>query len=238
MGTAKRITISATGFPGNTKTLTHLQEGFEGPLEALAHLAGDNTIVSGVKVTGTTVSDGYIALNGTIYPVEGGEITNPDDWGFVMVWDQENALYDTTGSGIGTESLPAYQNHYLKLMNSQSDYECTLSSLTRLKTVKELSGFASAKTILGGFVTSTAADGASKTVTLPFSGTLGVPSIPGNYIITTCVRALNPSPSTDELNSLASVGVAIFNKSSSGFGIHIRRGLSTVDLAVEWMISY
>ena len=96
MGLGNKLIVSATGFPGTNKTLRFIQDAFKEPLGALAQLAGEKTIITGVVVDNTdpsnvTVSDGYIVYNGEIIPFVGGVFANT-----VTIFEQfENVDYNT-----------------------------------------------------------------------------------------------------------------------------------------------
>ena len=70
MGLGNKLIISATGFPGTNKTWRFVQDAFREPLGALAKLAGDKTILTGVVNTAGVVSDGFIVYDGEIIPFQ------------------------------------------------------------------------------------------------------------------------------------------------------------------------
>ena len=49
MGLGNKLIVSATGFPGTNKTLRFIQDAFREPLGALAQMAGEKTIITGVS---------------------------------------------------------------------------------------------------------------------------------------------------------------------------------------------
>lgn len=59
------------GFPLETDTLNFMQDTYKS-LQGLAALAGDNYILSGCTVSGSSVSDGYVVINGEVMPFRGG----------------------------------------------------------------------------------------------------------------------------------------------------------------------
>jgi len=61
-------------FPMTTNVLAFMQAAY-GMFEQLAALGGDNYIVSGCTVTGSSVSAGYMVLKGILMPFTGGSIT-------------------------------------------------------------------------------------------------------------------------------------------------------------------
>lgn len=61
------------GYPLETDTLDEMQKAYN-IFNALGALAGDKTIISGCMVTGDTISDGVVYLNGELYNFVGGTI--------------------------------------------------------------------------------------------------------------------------------------------------------------------
>jgi hypothetical protein len=71
----KQIDFSYTGgFPLDEDTLGYLQSSYTGALAAVAKLAGDKVILTGVVVTGSTVSAGWISYAGRLIPFLGGSV--------------------------------------------------------------------------------------------------------------------------------------------------------------------
>lgn len=71
----KRIDFTNIGgFPFTQDTLKWMQESYRDGLSALAKLAGDKTILTGVEVTGSSVSAGWISYNGEIIPFAAGSV--------------------------------------------------------------------------------------------------------------------------------------------------------------------
>lgn len=142
MGLGNKLIVSASGFPGTNKTWRFVQDAFREPLGAIAHLAGDKTIITGVTVNNSnpdsvTVSDGFISYNGEIIPFVGGSFTGT----VTIIEEIENVLYNTDADNdLQLDSLPAYRTIYAKCGTGGIDL-FNFSELTRLKTVKELSSF-------------------------------------------------------------------------------------------------
>ena len=139
MGLGNKLIVSATGFPGTNKTLRFIQDAFKEPLGALAQLAGEKTIITGVVVDNTdpsnvTVSDGYIVYNGEIIPFVGGVFANT-----VTIFEQfENVDYNTDANDDTIlDSLPAYRTIYAKCGTGGIDI-FNFSQLIRLKKLYEL----------------------------------------------------------------------------------------------------
>ncbi|AMA49000.1 hypothetical protein [Flavobacterium covae] len=143
MGLGNKLIVTATGFPGTNRTWRFVQDSFREPLGALAKLAGDKTIITGVDVDDTdpnnvTVSDGFIVYNGEIIPFVGGAFV-----GTVTVIETiENVLYNTDAdNNLQLDSLPAYRTIFAKCGTGGIDI-FNFNDLKRLKTIDELSQFA------------------------------------------------------------------------------------------------
>ena len=141
MGTGKHLVISQTGFPGTNKTWRFIQSAWREPLEALAKLSGNKTILTGLTTTVvggvTNVSNGFISYNGEILPFEGG-VLNAN---VTLVEDIENVTYDVDVDNDGElDILPAYKTRYLKF-GTDGIESFSFSDLTILKSIKELSEF-------------------------------------------------------------------------------------------------
>jgi microcystin-dependent protein len=67
------------GMPLAQDVLDFMQVAASGPLGALATMAGPLVIISGVTVSGSTNSNGWVAINGELLPFEGGSITGTVD---------------------------------------------------------------------------------------------------------------------------------------------------------------
>ena len=137
MGLGNKLIVSATGFPGTNKTLRFIQDAFREPLGALAKLAGDKTIVTGVVNTAGVVSNGFISYNGEIIPFVGGSYANT----VTIIEAFENVNYNTDANDDTVlDSLPAYRTIYAMCGTGGIDI-FNFSELAPLKTIKELSNF-------------------------------------------------------------------------------------------------
>lgn len=75
MSSHKRFDFTKTGgFPLDQDSLSWMQQSYTEALQAVASLIGDSVIVSGCVVVGNTISDGWVVLNGVLYPFVGGVI--------------------------------------------------------------------------------------------------------------------------------------------------------------------
>jgi len=100
-----RINIQRpTGFPVQKQTFDFLQDTFGSAIEHLCRAHGDNLILHGATVSGTTISAGAVVIDGEVLPFEqsfigGGGVQNQR---VEIVETSESALYK---SG---EFLPTY----------------------------------------------------------------------------------------------------------------------------------
>lgn len=134
MGLGNKLIVSATGFPGTNKTLRFIQDAFKEPLGALAQLAGDKTIITGVVNTAGVVSDGFIVYQNEIIPFVGGAFANT-----VTIFEQfENVNYNTDANDDTIlDSLPAYRTIYAKCGTGGIDI-FNFSELFKLQQLKDL----------------------------------------------------------------------------------------------------
>lgn len=137
MGLGNKLIVSATGFPGTNKTLRFIQDAFREPLGALAQLAGNKTIITGVVNTAGVVSNGFISYNGEIIPFQGGNYAAT----VTIIEAFENVNYNTDANDDTVlDSLPAYRTIYAMCGTGGIDI-FNFSELAPLKTIKELSQF-------------------------------------------------------------------------------------------------
>jgi hypothetical protein len=137
MGLGNKLIVSATGFPGTNKTLRFIQDAFKEPLGALAQLAGNKTIITGVVNTAGVISNGFISYNGEIIPFQGGNYAAT----VTIIEAFENVNYNTDANDDTVlDSLPAYRTIYAMCGTGGIDI-FNFSELAPLKTIKELSQF-------------------------------------------------------------------------------------------------
>lgn len=137
MGTGKRLIVSGTGFPGTTETWRFIQHAWSEPLNALAQLAGNKVIVSGMVTTGNTTTAGFICFEGSIYPFEGGINQNT----VTLIKEVVSSTYDVDLDNDGQQDvLPQYETKYFRF-GTGGEITFPFSQLKRLKTIKELSEF-------------------------------------------------------------------------------------------------
>ncbi len=134
MGLGNKLIVSATGFPGTNKTLRFIQDAFREPLGALAQLAGDKTIITGVVNTAGVVSDGFIVYQNEIIPFQGGAFANT----VTIMESFENVDYNTdVNDDTILDNLPAYRTIYAKCGTGGIDI-FNFSELYKLRTLKEM----------------------------------------------------------------------------------------------------
>ena len=137
MGSGRHLRISATGFPGTNETWRFIQSAWREPLNALAQMAGDKTVITGCVVDDDSMGNGFIVLNGEILPFQAGEIGTH----ITMIKEVINVDYDVDiDNDDNLDSLPAYETRYLKF-GSEGENTFPYSELKRLKPLQELSDF-------------------------------------------------------------------------------------------------
>lgn len=142
MGSNRRLNIAATGFPGTNETWRFIQEAWRVPLDALARLCGQRTILFGCNVTSTNqLMPGVVVYNGTIYPVVGGELNSGQH--ISLHRDTVEVPYDVDIDQDGQQDvLPGYETTYFVAGtggNMSTNTTLPLDTFIRLKTIKDLS---------------------------------------------------------------------------------------------------
>lgn len=87
------------GFPFEQDTLKFMQDGYGDMFQGIARMVGDKTILSGVEVVGSTVSNGWITYNGEIIKFIGGAL----GLGVIIQEASQEALFEDG------ESRPVYK---------------------------------------------------------------------------------------------------------------------------------
>lgn len=137
MGKGNKLIVGSSGFPMTNKTLRFLQDGFREPLGALAKLAGEKTIVSGVAIADTAVGDGYIVFEGEIIPFLGGVLGN----NVAIIEMIESVSYNTDADNDSVlDNRPAYRTRWATC-DDTGIAVFAFSELKRLKTMAALSDF-------------------------------------------------------------------------------------------------
>ena len=108
-----KLNIASTGYPGTTESWKFIKDTYEMIADALGKVIdiNDAVILSGMEVTGSDISDGYLSYNGEIYAFKGGEFTGT----IVLVEDVTNVEYNTDPANSGQlQSLPTYYKRYAR----------------------------------------------------------------------------------------------------------------------------
>jgi hypothetical protein len=138
MGRGNKLIVSGSGFPATNKTWRFISDAYSEPLSALATLAGEKTIISGVVTNvNNFVSNGYIVYQGEIIPFVGGNSNN----NVSIIEEIENVNYNTDSNNNSVlDSQPAYRTKYATLGQIGS-IVFAFSSLKRLKKLVDLTDF-------------------------------------------------------------------------------------------------
>uniref|UniRef100_UPI0039A5EF73 hypothetical protein n=1 Tax=Ornithobacterium rhinotracheale TaxID=28251 RepID=UPI0039A5EF73 len=137
------------GFPLDTNVLDFMQNSYT-LFNHLGHLAGDLAIISGCKVTGSSVSDGVVFIGGELLPFKGGSAFTS-----VIIKEEKRALpfedgeskeveitrYATFGAGTTAynwadfkrpPSLSALEDHLIRLFSEKAEVEDLVRAERRL----------------------------------------------------------------------------------------------------------
>jgi len=139
MGADKQLTVLESGYPGTNDTWRTVQGALDDIFEAVAGLAGKQTIVCGVKLIlpSQNYSPGFVAYNTEVLPFIGGVY---NEW-VSIVEENITAEYDNDSNDDGVNDvLPVIKNRYMRFGTGGS-IVFPFSNLTRLKTILELSQF-------------------------------------------------------------------------------------------------
>jgi len=108
-----KLNIADTGYPGTTESWKFIKDSYEMIADLLGKIIdiNDAVILTGMKVTGSDISDGYMSYNGEIYQFKGGTFTGT----IVLVQDVTNVEYNTDPANSGQlQSLPTYYKRYAR----------------------------------------------------------------------------------------------------------------------------
>ena len=131
-----KLDIASTGFPETTKTWEFTQDILKEGFLALAKLAGENIIISGVEhdTETDTVTDGFIIYNDEIYKFEGGVYNAVVS----VIETTEQVPYNTDINDDSVlDVLPAYTTRVAKCGTGLPDTALTFD-FADLKTIKSL----------------------------------------------------------------------------------------------------
>ncbi len=123
------------GFPLNQQRLETMQSAYSEIFDGLAAMIGDNVIVAGCVVAGNTVSDGWVVLNGTLYPFKG---TTAGVQALIMIRDIKTPLTFKNG-----QRKEVQFNKFVEFGTGAG--AIAWSNLTRLSSIKEISEHLSKK---------------------------------------------------------------------------------------------
>lgn len=122
----KRIDFSKTGgFPTTQNTLDFMQQAYVHAIQALADLAGNRVIISGMEENNNQISDGWIVWDGELLPFTGG----PKQTHILIEEETESVIFE--GEASSTE---VYHTRKAKFGGSTLLY----SDLVRLDKIKVL----------------------------------------------------------------------------------------------------
>lgn len=114
------------GFPLEQERLSWMQQSYTEALQAVNSLIGDNVIVSGCVVAGSNVKDGWVVVNGELLPFKGGAKLS-------------TFTIRTITTSLEFEDASFKNVQFNKYCEFGTDNSINFDSLTRLKTIKEIS---------------------------------------------------------------------------------------------------
>jgi hypothetical protein len=109
----KKLNIAATGYYGSTESWKFVRDAYEMIAEAFGNLihTDDPVIISGVNVSGSNVSAGYITYQGELMAFQTGVKTDT----VVIIEEVTESEYNTNPGQSGTlPTYPTYINRYAK----------------------------------------------------------------------------------------------------------------------------
>jgi len=133
-----KLHLTATGYPGTTKSWTFTQQILIDTFGAVAKAIGENVIITGVEEDNGQLSDGFIIYNGEIYRFATSAV-NPT---VSIIEEVELVSYNTDiNNDTVLDELPAYKTRYAicgdGLPNTIATFD--FADLTSIKTLLELS---------------------------------------------------------------------------------------------------
>lgn len=107
-----RIVLNQTGgFPLETDAIAAMQTAY-GLFNALGAMAGELAIISGCKITGASVGDGTVYINGEVLDFKGGTIAA----NVIIKEDTENRVFEDG------QSKPVYKTRYATFGSATTSY--------------------------------------------------------------------------------------------------------------------
>ncbi len=133
-----KLNIATTGYPGTTKSWRFVKESYEMIADALAKLVDPDSpvVITGVKVNGADVTEGYIAWKGELFYFKPGKKTDY----VVIIEDREAVEYNTNPTNAGQlEIHDTYITRYAKCGDQGEGVdEFPFSSLKRISSVLDI----------------------------------------------------------------------------------------------------
>ena len=108
-----KLNIATTGYPETTESWKFIKDSYEMIADALGKMIETNNavILSGMQVSGSNISDGYLSYQGEIFAFKGGTFTGT----IVLIEDATNVEYNTDPANSGQlQSLPTYYKRYAR----------------------------------------------------------------------------------------------------------------------------
>jgi len=135
------------GFPVQRRTLDFLQDTFGSAIEHICRMHGDNLILHGVVVGGTTVSAGAVVINGELLPFEQSAVEAEQTPIIEIVENAEAVLYhsgeilDTYFTRVARISengtIPLSSLHRMPKLPMPTDWvDCTPVAITVVEPVR------------------------------------------------------------------------------------------------------
>lgn len=117
-------------FPLTTNSLAFMQAAYVA-MEKMGYIGGDNYIVSGCTVTGSSVSDGYVFLKGILMPFKGGTVPTH---GFVKIVK----VISTVNVDAGVREQISYRAEFGQSLDSSENV--AWSDITRIDNIIGIMG--------------------------------------------------------------------------------------------------
>lgn len=95
----KKINVEGGGFPGTSRTWRHIAEMVEQVALAFSKVVGTNAIIEGIEITSGNATEGFVIIDGEIYPFDAGAVgTHVEIYEDI---DQVQYLKDEDNDGSG-----------------------------------------------------------------------------------------------------------------------------------------
>lgn len=167
-----KLEIQGAGFPATNKTWRWLRD-MTNTVSELAKLGGTDYILTGCEVQGTTVSDGWVVLDGELLPFKGG--SKAVQIAVKETVEQTTYLEDLNADGAG-DSKDTYFTRWAEFAAGSKRFD----DLPRINPIVELQ---KAKTPVGAIVMWAGSVTAIPTGWKLCDGTNGTPDLRGQFIV-------------------------------------------------------